>query len=228
MQSENSAIRNISPSIKLIILGLLTLCLIVAKSIYLILLIGNFTLLLCILTKQKVNIYVKFIKNIFLLLFIFIIAYIIILKEYEVLKILIVFYKIINIVLLIKVFILNVNFNELNQAIYSLFFLLRKANIDLKKIAFDITLSLYFINYFISSKEYIKQLKSINFTKEKKIKFLIAPRIIYSLNMLNKLQLKLKLNHYKLGYERCNLKSVVLLILFVIFFVVCLFKEVIL
>ena len=61
---SNNFITKISPSVRIVALFLLILCLLLAKSIYLILFITILTIILIIIIDEKVNIYVNMLKKI--------------------------------------------------------------------------------------------------------------------------------------------------------------------
>lgn len=226
MFRQNKFIKSISPTVRLIILILLILCLIIAKSIYLILLINTIALLICLLTSEKVNTYVKFIKKAALILSIFLIIYIIIFKEYNGFQIVFMVYKMIVIMLMIKTFDINTDFSEMHEAIYGLCFPFKK--LDIERFSFDITLSLNFIKFWFDSSEQIRKIQTMNGRRSFSLKNFVVPRLIWTIKSLNKLQLLLNLNFYDLKYRRWNLKSKFMLLLFLLFFIVCIFKEVIL
>lgn len=226
MLKENSVIKNINPLARLIILLILIFSLLVAKSIYLILLITTILLLICAITNENVKTYVKFLKKVYFILLILLVAYIIIIREFDLLKILLASYKIIVASLMIKVFEINTSFSEVHESIYGMLYIFRKLNIE--KFSLDTTLSLYFIKFWFDSKEEIINIQKENGRKVLNIKYFLFPRLIWSINRFNKLQTNLKLSFYKIKYKSLNKLSKRVLLIFVIFFIICIFKEVIL
>ena len=225
---QNNIITKISPCVRIFVLLILTVCLILAKSIYLILFITTLTLVLFVITNKTVNLYVKALKKMIILLLIFLVTYIIIFKQYSIVSIVVFAYKLLIIGILVKIFLLNIEFNSLHQGLYGFLLPIKKLNLNVEKISLDITLSLYFMKFLIKSKEKIKTAQIINGKKITNIKNFVLPSIIYSINKINCLQDNLKVKFYKLNYKKVNFSSKVVFILFVALFVACLFKEVVL
>ena len=225
---QNNFIEKISPSIRIIILIILIISLFLAKSIYLILFITTLIFILLIITNKKVNIYVKFFKKTFLLLLFFFIIYIIIFRKYDIVSIVLIVYKLIASNLLINIFILNINFRSLHAGIYGCLLPLKRIKNNIEVFSFEIVLSIYFIKFLLESTDKIKCVQLINGKRKKNIKNYFIPSFICAINDLEKLQDSLKIKFYKLNYKKSDLKSKLILIFFIIFFVVCMFKEVIL
>ena len=225
---SSNVINRISPIVRMLILIILILSLLLAKSIYLLLFIITLTLILCIITGEKVNLYVKALKKMSILLLIFLIIYIIIFRQYDIISICVLLVKLIIVVVLIKILFLNMNFCDLHMGIYGILKLLKRYGFNIEKISLDITLSIYFINFLIESNCEIKEVQKINGIKKINVKNLILPSIIYSINQLDKLQSDLKVKFYKLNYKKANIYSKAILILFILLFIVCIYKEVVL
>lgn len=225
---SSNVITRISPSVRMLILIILILSLLLAKSIYLLLFIITLTLILCIITGKKVNLYVKALKKMSILLLIFIIIYIIIFRQYDIISICILLVKLIIVVVLFKILFLNMNFCDLHMGIYGILKPLKRYGFNIEKISLDITLSIYFINFLMESNCEIKKVQKINGIKKINVKNLILPSIIYSINQLDKLQSNLKVKFYKLNYKKANISSKIILILFILLFVICVYKEVVL
>ena len=117
------------------------------------------------------------------------------------------------------------NFSDWHYAMFKILCPLKKLNINIEQISFDIVCSIYFINIFINSKFNLKNIEEKN---SKKVKNKLIVRIIYSANEFETLQTNLKIKNYNLSYKKVNLLSSVILIIFILLFVVCLIKEVIL
>lgn len=225
---SNNIITKISPSIRILILIILILILLLAKSIYLILFITTLALILLLITGKKVNLYVKTLKKMSIILLIFLIIYIIMFEQYSVIYNIVLLVKLIIIVLLVKILFLNMNFSSLHEGVYGILKFLKKYDVNVENLSLDITLSIYFIRFFMNSKDHIMKVQNINGIKKINMKNLIMPSIIYSINQLDKLQNNLKIKFYKLRYKKVNIYSKVILILFVLLFIVCIFKEVML
>lgn len=225
---SNKIIQKISPSVRIIVLVLITVTLLLAKSIYLILFITILTLILFLITNKKVNIYVKFLNKVAILLLFFFVVYIIMFRQYNVLSIIILAYKLILIVILVKIFLLNIDFRSLHEGLYGVLHplkLLKKVNIE--ELSFDITCAIYFIKFIMESKEKTIKSQFINGRKTLNVKNYIFPRLFYCVNELNKLKVNLKVKFYKLNYKKSNFNSKIVFVMFLLLFIGCIIKEVI-
>ena len=225
---QNNIITKISPITRIVAFFILTLSLLMAKSIFLILFITTLTLLLFIITNKKVKLYVKIFKKIVLLLLILLLTYIIMFSQFDIFSIFIFAYKLVIISIIITIFILNSNFKSIHEGLYCLLLPLKKLNINIEKISLDVTLSIYFVKFLIESKDKIKKMQIIKGKKIINIKNYLLPRLIYSTNKLEVLQSNLKIQFYRLNYKKTNLLSKIILILSLLMFIICIYKEVIL
>lgn len=225
---QNNAISKISPIVRILVLFILIISLLIAKSIFLILFITNFTLILAILTGKKVNFYVNMFKKFFWLLLFFLTLYIIIFKQVDILLMILLLFKFIIIFILISIFFVFIDFNSLHQSIYVLIYPFKKLNINIENLSLDIVLTLYFINYLFDSKIEIKNRQLLRGRTKINIKNFVLPRLIYSSNKINEFQNNLQLKFYKLNHKQVDLKSFIILLIFISMFVICLIKEVIL
>lgn len=224
---QNNIFSKVNVLDRIIILLLLIISIFVTNSIYLIVFFSIFLIILIILTNKSVKFYIQLIKNVkFWLLFIFI-AYIIIFRN--ILGSFTLLYKTILIILFIRQFSLTVNFNDLTSAIKtSLKPVQTLFNID--KISYTIIIFVYFMNMYMKSKEEIFTRYAI----DKKImcnfslKYNILPRVFLTMSRTNEFESSLKLKFYKARFEGKNKTSKVVLFVFLILFVVVIFKEVIL
>lgn len=225
---QNNFIKRISPSVRLIILIILLLMIVLAKSLYLMLFLTILILILFLISEKKVNQCVKTIKKIMFILLFYEFIYIIILGDYRFYNLVLSAYKLILISCLISVVILNVTFNEFHSGLYRLFFSLKKFNIDVEKFTFYLSLSFCFIKEMIFSFDEIKKIQIENGKEKIKLKNLMQLSLIYSIDRLGKFQDNLKVSFYKLNYKKTDKISKIVLILFLIIFVIFIFKEVIL
>ena len=200
---------------------LLCLSIFFANSIYLIIFLSILCLIFIILTDKSVKEYIYLIKKFkFWLLFIFI-TYIMFFRN--ILNSLILCYKFILILFTLKQFSLTVNFESLNDGINSLLKRIIKNNSS--KISYNVTLILYFIKFYINTPD-----KTNNLYYENKWSFkkYIIPKIYMVINKLTKLENALRLKCYKSKVESFSLKSIILEYLYLLLFIVVIFKEVIL
>lgn len=223
---SSNVMTKISPTVRILILLILILSLLLAKSLYLILFITTLTFILLLITGEKVNLYVKLFKKMSILLLIFLIIYIIIFEQYNIISNIVLLGKLIIIVLLIKILFLNMNFSTLHEGIYGILKFLEKYKINVENLSLDITLSIYFIYFFMNSKNNIINIQEINGIKKINIKNVIIPSITYCVNQLDILQSNLKIKFYKLNYKKINIYSKIILVLFILLFIACIFKEV--
>lgn len=224
---QNNIISKISPTVRIICLFILSISLFLARSVFLILLITTLTLILMVTTGRKVNLYVNTLKKIYILLLFLLIVYII-MFEYNIFNILIFTYKLIIVALLFVIFCFNTNFNQLHQSIYGCLKPLKKLNFDIEQLSFDIVLALKFLKILINQKDCVLKKQVTYGKKQLNLKNYIMPIFINSVNEFNELQYDLKTKFYKLSYSSSNIFSKIILILFLILFIVVVFKEVIL
>ena len=224
----NKFLKSISPSVRMISLGLLILCLLLAKSIYLIIFITILTLILILIKGVKVNNYVNTIKKSVILLLILLEAYIIIFKEYNIFNVGLFLIKLILILILIKTVMSNMEFRQIHEGLYGILLPVKKLNVNIEEITLDIVLSIYFIKFLFVSSQEIKCFQKTNGKTSFNFKHKVFASIIYSVNQLENLQNNLKIQFYQLNYTRINMRSIIILTSIMIFFIVCIFKEVIL
>jgi len=205
--------KDINVSIRILILFLLSICILVAKSVYLIIFMSILFIILFILTGKSVNNYTHLLKNLkFWLLFLFVI-YIIIFRN--ILGSFIFLYKLILIICIVKQFTLTVKFSMLNNGIKTLLKPLSQSKVNLDKLSYDITISLYFIGYYITIDDCYKR-------------YNIIQNLFLAASKINKLENSLQLKYYRPKYEEVSLKSIIIFIMFIVLFVLIIIKEVIL
>ena len=224
----NKFLKSISPSVRMISLGLLMLCLLLAKSIYLIIFITILTLILILIKDVKVNNYVNVLKKSVILLLIFLVTYIIIFKECNIFNVGLFLFKWVILIVLIKTLTVDMEFREIHEGLYGILLPIKKLNINIEKISLDIVLSIYFIKFLSMSNQQITCFQKINGKTRFNFRHKVFPRIIYSVNKLENLQNNLKIQFYQLDCARTNIRSIIILALAIVFFVVCIFKEVVL
>lgn len=213
-------------SVKIIILFLLILVISISKSIFLIMFMTVLILILIVLTKISVKECIKSIKIILPLLIFILIIYIIIYRD--IIDLLIVLYKTILIVLLISLFMLTINFDNLHSAIYTIISPFCKPKYKRKKISFYITIYIFFIYYFLNSGSVICNLQKIRGKRKYGIKYLLLPRLFYTIDYIHNFERDLMTQFYELKVEKINFRSILILALFIVFASVAIFKEVIL
>lgn len=224
---QDNIITKVSPIVRIIVAIILILCLLMAKSLYLIFFITTFIIFLLVATDKKVKLYVSIAKKFIIVLLFILFIYIIILGKCKLLEVLLLVYKTIFVTLILAILTANTSFKELHQVLYMLFSIFKKNN-QVEKNTFDLIYACYFIKTLIFSGEEIKNTQEINGQSKIGIKNYILPRFIYSIDKLDQFQDNLKINFYKINYSKVNLKSKIILIIFLIIFVICIFKEVIL
>jgi len=101
-------------------------------------------------------------------------------------------------------------------------------NINIEKLSFDFTSSIFFIKYLISSEKEIKIIQTINGKRKLNFKNKFFPMLMFSVNKLESLQNKIKIKLYQLNNKKMNIRSKIVLVLTIIFFVVSIIKEVVL
>lgn len=223
---QSNIISKITPKVRLICLFILSIGLLLAKSIFLVLFITTLTLILLIITRKRVNTYVNIIKKISILLLFFLFIYII-MFEYNVFNWLIFAYKLIIVTLLFTVFYFNTCFSQLHQAIYGCLKFLEKIKINVESISFDIAITLVFLKSLITNKHMIEGIQKLYGKKQLNLKNYILPVFINATIETNEFECHLKTKFYKLSYRKNDSFSKFILIIFVTLFILMLFKEVI-
>lgn len=222
---QNSVINKVNVATRILILQICSLIILLANSIYLIGFMSILFIVLLLLTNKNVKFYTNLIKKIITLLLFIFIAYII--YSRNILSSFVFIYKIILVILYIKQFSLTVNFNKFTSGIKTLFNSLKINKLDM--ISYNIVIFIYFIKYYINSKDEI----FVNYNNNQKIMYIFSlkynflPRLFLSVSKVKKLESTLKLKYFSARLEQRNTLSTVILILFILLFIVVMFKEVI-
>lgn len=222
---QNKFIGNISTSVKILIQLMLIVILLIAKSIYLILFITVLVLILLILSNINVKVYIKSLKNSFIWLLFFVLVYIIVFRNIFVALILT--YKLILVILILKSFLVTTNFNKLSDGIYTLIYPLKRTKLNIENLSYKISISLFYIIYYLDSKSKIRSLKKICVNKGLYYKNYLVSRVFIAVDDINNLEFQLKLKFYSPKKEKLNFKSYLLLFLFSLLFITAIFKEVV-
>lgn len=210
---------------KFMILLFLILTLMIAKSLYLIIFFTIFILIILILVNYSVKKYKELLKNIIIWLLFVGIIYIII---YGIsLNLLLVLYKTILIFTLLDIFSSVTTFDQLNSALYTIFSPLKILNKDVENISFKLTLDIIFIKKLLTFDDKIFEFQTLKNKYKYNIKNYLVPRLMYVTKYIKQIEENLVLNFYVIKKERMNIKSILVLNMFFIFFLVALFKEVI-
>lgn len=224
---QNNIFSKVNVSTRLIVLLLLILSVLIAKSVYLLIFLTILCSIFIILTKKSVKFYIDTIKNVkFWLLFIFI-AYIIICRN--VLVSLGFVYKTILIILIVKQFCMTVNFCTLTNGIMTLLNFIG-IKFKLENISYNLVNYVYFINTYIKTKKQIFD----RYDKVKKLKYQFSfkynvfPRVFLTMSKIEILESSLKLKFYRPKLEEKNLESKIVLLAFLVLFIIVVLKEVIL
>lgn len=224
---QNSIFNKINVSTRILILIILVLSLLIANSIYFILFFSTLVLVLLILTNKSVKFYLDSIKNFKLWLLFSFIAYIIIVGNvlYSVRFI----YKVILIILLLTQFSLTITFQSLTNGIKTLLRLfIKEAYLD--KISYNVVSFIYFINFYINSKKDILR----HYNEDKLIRYSfsfkrnVLPRLFLAASKTKKIESSLKIKFYEPKFENKSTKSNIVLFVFLLLFIIVIFKEVIL
>lgn len=215
---------NVSSRILISILVLFTLF--VAKSLFLIIFLSILCFIVILLKEKSVNIYIKALKKIALMLLFFAIIYIIVFRD--ILSCLIFVYKIIVFVIFLVGLFEETKLNRLIDGIYTIVFPFVKKKANLDKIAYNVSLFIYFLLCLMNSDEEIQQIQKLRNYKRFNIKYYFLPRLIFAIDKMTKLETNLKFNYFKPKKEKSSLVSNFLLLFVLILFISVVFKEVIL
>ncbi len=210
---------------KFMILLFLILTLMIAKSVNLIIFFTIFTLIVLILVNYSVKKYKELLKNIIIWLLFIGIIYIII---YGVgLNLLIVLYKTILILILIDVFFSITTFDQLNSALYTILSPIKILNKDVESMSFNLTLDIIFVKELLTFDNKIFEIQTLKNKYKLNIKNYLIPRLMYIVSYVKQIKENLILNFYVIKKERMNVKSILILNLFFMLFLLAFFKEVI-
>lgn len=210
---------------KFMILLFLILTLMIAKSVNLIIFFTIFTLIVLILVNYSVKKYKELLKNIIIWLLFIGIIYIII---YGVgLNLLIVLYKTILILILIDVFFSITTFDQLNSALYTILSPIKILNKDIESMSFNLTLDIIFVKELLTFDNKIFEIQTLKNKYKLNIKNYLIPRLMYIVSYVKQIKENLILNFYVIKKERMNVKSILILNLFFMLFLLAFFKEVI-
>lgn len=223
---QNNFIEKINVSVRIVLLFILVISIFMAKSIFLILFITILTLIILILSNQSVKLCIETLKNNLVRLLFFSLMYIIIFRN--IYSSMIFVYKFILIILILKCFVVHINFNKLSNGIYSFLTFFCKKKIQIEKISYTISIYIFLIIYFLDSKSKIKVLQFNSGKIRYSIKNNWLPRLFMVMKDINILENNLKLKYFKITKEKNNFSSYVTLFLFIIFFIFVVFKEVVL
>lgn len=223
---SNKYLDKITNSSKIIILFVITLIIIFAKSIFLFLFILTLTIIIAFLSLKSVKEFVNILKKVFLLLLFFILMYIMIYRN--ALDTLIFGYKMLNVFIIIGIFISIMDLKSLHEGLYTLLKPLKKLNFDIYKISYSIASYVFFLVSFLKSRQYIIKFQLDNGIKKFNLKNYILPRLLLTTQNIKLLENQLKSTFYKVEYEKNNITSYLTVFSFLILFVLVVFKEVIL
>ena len=228
MLKQNSLLKDVVPIVKVLMLMVLIIGIIIARNIYLILFITTISLIIFIKSDITFRQYLNSLKAVMFTLIIFLVAYLFAVSEYKISNIILFEYKILLALFIIKTFKANFNFGEMHHAIYTIIFPLKITNLNIQKLSLNITLLLCFFNYFVNAKSEIIMLQRHNGIIKITFKEMFLPMLLRAINNLSKLKLNLKANYYKMHCSNFNIKSKIILLICLLFFAVCVLKEVIL
>lgn len=182
------------------------------KSIYINLFVILFILYLIILNDFRLNKYLKLLKNYLILdLLIFIILLLFIKFSF------ILIFKYVFIVLLISLFVLELNFEKTNTLIYKL--------IRNKYVSYRITLYLYYFNSIFSSKDEIRAFQKERGIKKYGFKYRFLARFEYAKYKCQKLDNNYKTSFYDIQKEKTNILSLVMFIIFAVLLIIVIIRK---
>lgn len=213
-------IDNLTILSKKIITVLIILILFITKSYYMILFVSVLLIFLILLNEKSVKEYVKIFKSYLLILLFFLLAYIIVINENTVIFI----YKSLVAYLFIINYYINMDFYMLHLSIYSSLRILNLFNVDSEKVSFYLAKNLYYFNLIFTSKDKIIEKQLYLGNKKHGLKYRLIPTVFYADNEINKLTMNLNTNNYKLKKYRTNIKSVISVLLFLLLFILTIYK----
>lgn len=223
---QKNLIKDITTSSKIITMLFTIITLLIAKSIFLISFITILIIIIMILVDKSVKFYILSLqKSVFLLLF-FLIAYIIVFGD--IVGGIYLLYKLILCIILLTCFILNVNFSQLINGIYTFMLPFKKIVPNVSKKAYDLAKFLYLYIFLKYDDNKIIKSQQIKNKVRFNIKYYLMPRLFCALNKVTKLEDELILNFYSVKKEKNSILSLIFVIISLSFCVFAIFKEVIL
>lgn len=223
---QKNLINDITTSSKIIALMFTIITLLIAKSIFLIVFITILTIIIMTLVDKSVKFYVLAVqKAVFWLLF-FLIAYIIVFGD--IVGSIYLLYKLILCTMLLTCFILNVNFSQLIDGIYTLMLPVGKFVPDISKKAYNIAKFLYLYIFLKYDDNKIIKSQQIKNKIRVNIKCYFIPRMFYAFDKVTKLENELVLNFYSVKKEKNSILSLTFVVMSLFLCVFAVFKEVIL
>lgn len=225
---QDNFINEIHPFIKFLFIFVLFIMILISKSLYLILFITTLILILIFKFNKSIFEYLnKICTHKFLLITIFLI-FIFIFRIFNFFDIIYALYKYLLLIFLLNIFILNTTFEEINLILYYILSPLKYLKINISKLSFDISISLYLIKKFFDSKNKINYLKNTFYKKKCSIYDSLSSKIIYAIDETLKLENSLEMEFYKINKMNINLKSKIIFLVIMILFIISIIKEVIL
>ncbi len=222
---QDNIIKKITPKERLLILLILIFCVMISKSIFLILFLTTLILILMIKTEKSVRYYVKTLKKVSPLLLIYLVLYIIMLRRYSFLPNLILLYKLLLIAILIEIYVLNTDFKGFNSGIYGILKPLERF-LNVEKLSHNLSLSIYYVKCLLDSFDNIKYSQIKNGKRVFNIKNYLLPIFMNSIEKLTSKDETLKMTFFRVD-NKSNIISKIFMVLFIIIFVICIFKEVV-
>lgn len=222
---QNNIVNQINSSTRILILLICCLITIIAKSIFLLIFISLFLIILMVLTEKSVKFYLNFVNEFNLLLLFIFIAYIILFGG--IYNSFIAVYKAVLVIFFIRQFILTMNFQKFSNGMMTIINPIE--NSKLEKIVYDVLIFIYFILYFINSrKQILRKYSKNNMSFSLSLKYNLLPRIFLSMTKTKQLESSLKIKHFKASIEKKNKLSTITLYIFITIFMLVILKEVIL
>ena len=197
---------------KFFIMIFIILMFIITKSIYINLFVPLLVIYIILINSEKLNKYLRILKN-YLILNILILIILMLIFGIK----LILIYKFIVIILLIDLFILELNFQNTNSLIYKI--------IRNKYISYRITLKLYYINSIFMSKDEIREFQEERGIKKYGLRHRLFARLEYAEYKKNKFDSNLKTNFYVINIERTNLLSIFLFVFFLFLLIIVIIRK---
>lgn len=222
---QQRLISNVSATSKLISLFFIILILFMAKSLFLISFITILGIISIVLSDKNVKLYVDVLKRSLFVLLFFSVIYIIFFRD--IVGLFLFIYKLVIIIVFLKSFKLSVNFVELANAFYTI---LKPFKIigNLEKKVHTIVHYICFCDYFLESGINVKKVQLFRKKKINGLKYKFLPCLFYSIDKVSNLEECLNLNFYSIKKEKQNVKSMFIIMFFIILFVLAFFKEVVL
>lgn len=211
-----------NPLVKMISLLCMILMIVFSKSPLFIIVITLMTFIGVLINSKSLKYYVHNIVNICPMIVFIVLLVLFTVKDVNYIMFI---YKTILLSMLIVSFMILSSFDGLNSSLYILLKPLSIIGLDVEKISFNISISIYYLLFFINSKDNVRMINKKNNIHSINPKYFIS-RLLMTNERIANFKLSLKLKFYRV--KRCTFSKadIVFIVVFVLFTIFAFIKEV--